>query len=137
MVIACVGRTMGKELLCSRQLLLGEESIVCWLRVCQDPSMRLECFTTDEESVEQDYERDRLIGLDHEWVSFMGAQGSPKDPVHAYDSWRTMRSWLGDLKSMRIWIMLFWVGEYIYFIYLFIFLLCIAHSICVCVAMIG
>jgi len=28
MVIACVGRTMGKELLCSRWLLLGEESIV-------------------------------------------------------------------------------------------------------------
>jgi len=28
MVIACVGRTMGKELICSRQLLLGEESIV-------------------------------------------------------------------------------------------------------------
>jgi len=28
MVIRCVGRTMGKELLCSRRLLLGEESIV-------------------------------------------------------------------------------------------------------------
>ena len=28
MVIACVGRTMGKELLCSRRLLLGKESIV-------------------------------------------------------------------------------------------------------------
>jgi len=28
MVIACVGRTMGKELLCSRRLLLDEESIV-------------------------------------------------------------------------------------------------------------
>jgi len=27
-VIACVGRTMGKELLCSRQLLLSEKSIV-------------------------------------------------------------------------------------------------------------
>jgi len=27
-VITCVGRTMGKELLCSRRLLLGEESIV-------------------------------------------------------------------------------------------------------------
>ena len=26
---------------------------------------RLECFTTDEESVGQDYEQDRLIGLDH------------------------------------------------------------------------
>ena len=31
-------------------------------------------FTTDEESVGQDYEHDRLIGLDHEWVSFVGAQ---------------------------------------------------------------
>jgi len=28
MVITCVGRTMDKELLCSRWLLLGEESIV-------------------------------------------------------------------------------------------------------------
>jgi len=28
MVITCVGRTMGRELLCSRRLLLGEESIV-------------------------------------------------------------------------------------------------------------
>jgi len=29
MVITCVGRTMVKELFCFRQLLLGEESIVC------------------------------------------------------------------------------------------------------------
>jgi len=28
MVITCVGRAMGKELICSRWLLLGEESIV-------------------------------------------------------------------------------------------------------------
>ena len=28
MVITCVGRMMGKELLCSRRLLLGEESLV-------------------------------------------------------------------------------------------------------------
>jgi len=28
MVITCVGRTMGKDLICSRRLLLGEESIV-------------------------------------------------------------------------------------------------------------
>jgi len=35
---------------------------------------RLGCFTTDEESVGQDYERDRLVGLDHEWVGFVGAQ---------------------------------------------------------------
>jgi len=34
MVITYVRRTMGKELLCSRRLLLGEESIVWWLRVC-------------------------------------------------------------------------------------------------------
>jgi len=33
---------------------------------CQGPSVRLGCFTTYEESVGQDYERDRLIGLDHE-----------------------------------------------------------------------
>jgi len=35
--------------------------------------MRLGCFTTNEESVGQDYERDRLIGLDHKLVSFVGA----------------------------------------------------------------
>jgi len=35
---------------------------------------RLGCFTTDVESVGQDYEQDRLVGLDHEWVSFVGAQ---------------------------------------------------------------
>ena len=28
MVITCVKRTMGKEMICSRRLLLGEESIV-------------------------------------------------------------------------------------------------------------
>jgi len=55
MVIACGGRTMGNELRCSRRLLLGEESII-WLNV----------FTKGEESIRQDYERDRLIGLDHE-----------------------------------------------------------------------
>jgi len=44
MVIACVGRMMGKELLCFRRLLLGEESIIWWLRACQGPSMRLGCF---------------------------------------------------------------------------------------------
>jgi len=38
MVITCVGRTMGKELLCSHRLLLDEESILWWLRACQDPS---------------------------------------------------------------------------------------------------
>jgi len=38
MVIACVRRTMGKELWCSCRLLLGEESIVWWLRACQGPS---------------------------------------------------------------------------------------------------
>jgi len=35
----------------SCRLLLGEESIVWWLRACQGPSMRLGCFTTVEESV--------------------------------------------------------------------------------------
>ena len=35
-------------------------------------------FTTDEESVGQDYERDWLVGLDHERVRFVGAQGSAK-----------------------------------------------------------
>jgi len=35
---------------------------------------RLGLFTTDEESVGQNYEQDRLVGLDHEWVSFVGAQ---------------------------------------------------------------
>jgi len=38
MVITCVRRTMGKELLCSHQLLLGEESIVWWLRAGHGPS---------------------------------------------------------------------------------------------------
>jgi len=38
MVITCVRRTMGKELLCSRRLLLGEESIVWLLRACHGPS---------------------------------------------------------------------------------------------------
>jgi len=32
---------------------------------------RLGCFTTDEESIGLDYEQDRLIGLDHKWISFM------------------------------------------------------------------
>jgi len=35
---------------------------------------RLGWFTIDEESVGQDYVQDRLVGLDHEWVSFVGAQ---------------------------------------------------------------
>jgi len=39
---------------------------------------RLGYFTTNEESVGQDYEQDRLIELDHEWVSFVGAQWSPR-----------------------------------------------------------
>jgi len=34
----------------------------------------LGCFTTDEESVGQDYEQDRLIGLDHKWNCFVGAR---------------------------------------------------------------
>jgi len=35
---------------------------------------RLGRFTTDEESIGQDYEQDRLIGLDHEWDCFVEAQ---------------------------------------------------------------
>jgi len=35
---------------------------------------RLGCLTTCEESVGQDYERDRLVGLDPERDSFVGAQ---------------------------------------------------------------
>jgi len=38
MVITCIRRTMGKELLCSCRLLLGEESIVWSLRACHGPS---------------------------------------------------------------------------------------------------
>jgi len=34
---------------------------------------RLGWFSTYEEYVRQDYERDRLVGLDHKWVSFVGA----------------------------------------------------------------
>ena len=44
---------------------------------------------------------------------------------------RTMRSWLGNL-IMRYLIMLFWDGWHIYFMYLFIYILCIAHPFCVC-----
>jgi len=42
-----------------------------------------------------------------------------------------MRSWLGDLEIMKL-VMLFRDGSHIYFIYLFIFFLCIAHPFCVC-----
>jgi len=42
---------------------------------------------------------------------------------------------MGNLKIMKYLIMLFWDGWHIYFIYIYI--LCIAHPICVCVAMIG
>jgi len=34
---------------------------------------RLGCLTTNEESLGQDYEQDRLVGLNHEWVSFVEA----------------------------------------------------------------
>jgi len=44
---------------------------------------------------------------------------------------------LGDFKSTRFVVMLFWGGKHVYFIYLFIFLLCIARPICVCLTMIG
>jgi len=35
---------------------------------------RLGCFATGEEFVGQDYERDRLVGLDNGRVSYVGAQ---------------------------------------------------------------
>jgi len=35
---------------------------------------KLGCCTTDEESVELDYEQDWLVGLDHERDSFVEAQ---------------------------------------------------------------
>jgi len=34
---------------------------------------RLECFATGEEVVGQDYKRDKLVELDHERDSFVGA----------------------------------------------------------------
>jgi len=43
---------------------------------------------------------------------------------------------MGNLKTMRYLIMLFWDGWHIYFMY-FVYILCIAHPFCVCVAMIG
>jgi len=42
-----------------------------------------------------------------------------------------MRSWMGNLKTMRYLIMLFWDGWHIYFMY-FVYILCIAHPF-VCV----
>jgi len=35
---------------------------------------RLGCFATGEESVGQDYERDKLVGSDHKRDNFVGAQ---------------------------------------------------------------
>jgi len=51
MVIACVGRTMGKELWCSHRLLLGEESIVWCLRACQGPSYETWMFIPQARSL--------------------------------------------------------------------------------------
>jgi len=43
----------------------GVHSMV--IAACQGPSEEgLNGFSTDEDSVGQDYERDRLVGLDHE-----------------------------------------------------------------------
>jgi len=49
--------------------------IVC---VSRSKRGRFGCFTTGEESVGQDYERDRLVGSDHERVSFVEARYSPR-----------------------------------------------------------
>ena len=43
-----------------------------------------------------------------------------------------MRSWLGDLKSMRILVMLFWVGKHIYIHVLFIYVVHSSPFLCVC-----
>jgi len=42
-----------------------------------------------------------------------------------------MRSWLGYLKSMRILVMLFWVGEHIYIHVLFIYIVYNSPFLCV------
>jgi len=75
MVSTCVGHMMGKELLCFLSAAIGR-GVHSMVIACMPWSERerLGCFTTNEESVEQDYEKDRLVGLDHEWVSFVGAQ---------------------------------------------------------------
>jgi len=79
MVIACVGAHdgQGTVMFLSATIGRGVHSMVI---ACVPGSKLwdLDVYTTGEESVGQDYERDRLIGLDHEWVSFVGAQGSPK-----------------------------------------------------------
>ena len=43
-----------------------------------------------------------------------------------------MRSWLGDLESMRILIMLFWVGKHIYIHVWFIYIVHSSPFLCVC-----
>jgi len=43
-----------------------------------------------------------------------------------------MGSWLGDLESMRILIMLFWVGKHIYIHVWFIYIVHSSPFLCVC-----
>jgi len=63
----------GTDMFPSATIGRGVHSMVIACVPCSERE-RLGCFTTNEESVGQDYEQDRLIGLDHEWVSFVGAQ---------------------------------------------------------------
>jgi len=51
---------------------LGVHSMVIACVPGSDQGM-LGCFATEEKSMRQDYEQDRLIGLDHERDSFVGA----------------------------------------------------------------
>ena len=68
------GRMMGMELVKFPSAANGRGVhsmvIVCVPRFEQG---RLGCFTTGEEFVGQDYERDMLVGLDHRRVSFVEA----------------------------------------------------------------
>ena len=63
--------------------------------------------------------------------------GKSQDLVHAYDSWRTMRSWLGDLEIIGFVLIWFGWGSILISDISVYVLLCISHPICVCVAMIG
>ena len=62
-----VGHMMGIELV-EFPFATNGRGVLSMVIACVTGSKlrRLGCFTTDEESVEQDYERVRLIGLDHE-----------------------------------------------------------------------
>jgi len=56
-----------------------------------------------------------------------------QDLVHAYDSRRTLRSGMGNLKIMKYFSGVIFIGmEGIFILCLYVYL-CIAHPICVCV----